>query len=74
MTLVNIEQIFSKGQILLSHLCSRLSVQSTQALMCVAAWSTMGFVKSSDIMTAAKVPEIDSEEEDPADDWDLIVI
>jgi hypothetical protein len=34
----------------------------------------MGFVKSSDIITAASVLEIDSGEEDPANDWDLIVI
>jgi hypothetical protein len=42
--------------------------------MCVAAWSMMGFVKSSDIITAASVPEIDREEEDLENDWDLIII
>ncbi|KIL55791.1 hypothetical protein M378DRAFT_54282, partial [Amanita muscaria Koide BX008] len=48
-TSVNVERIFSKGRILLSHLRSHLSVQSTRALMCVGAWSLLGYVKDKDI-------------------------
>jgi hypothetical protein len=36
-TSVNVERVFSQGRILLSHLRSRLSVESTRALMCVGA-------------------------------------
>ncbi|KAF8263472.1 hypothetical protein EI94DRAFT_1807153 [Lactarius quietus] len=57
-TSVNVKRIFSKGQILLSHLCSRLSVQSTGALMCAAA----------------ALPEVDGKEIDLEEDWDLICI
>ena len=38
-TSVDVERVFSKGRILLSHVRNRLSVQSTWALMCLGAWS-----------------------------------
>lgn len=71
-TSVNVERVFSKGRILLSHLRSRLSVQSTRALMCLGEWSSMGFVKDSDIIAAAALPEVDGEEEELGQDWDAI--
>ena len=73
-TSVNVEHIFSKGCILLSHLRSRLSVQSTRALMCVGEWSLMGFVKDSDLIAAAALPEVDGEEEELGQDWDTIIV
>ena len=48
-TSVDVEHVFSKGHILLSHLQSRLLVQSTQALMCLGEWSHLGYIKDEDI-------------------------
>lgn len=71
-TSVDVERVFSKGRILLSHIRSRLSVQSTRALMCVGAWSKLGFVKDKDVIEATRLPEIEGDEEEPAMDWDTI--
>jgi hypothetical protein len=71
-TSVNVERVFSKGQILLSHLRSRLSVQSTRALMCIGAWSLMGYMKDNDIKAVTGLPEVDGNEEDLEDNWDMI--
>ena len=72
-TSVNVECVFSKGRILLSHLRSRLSVQSTRALMCLGVWSRMGYVKDTDVKSATILPEVDGEEEELAENWDRIV-
>lgn len=72
-TSVNVERVFSKGRILLSHLRSRLSVQSTRALMCLGVWSKMGYVKDTDVKSATILPEVDGEEEELAKNWDRIV-
>jgi hypothetical protein len=71
-TSVDVERVFSQGRLLLSHVRSRLSVQSTRALMCLGIWSQMGFVKDSDITAVAVLPEVDGEEEDLELDWDAI--
>jgi len=47
-TSVDVERTFSQGRLVLSHLRSRLSVQSTQALLCLGVWSKMGYVKVID--------------------------
>lgn len=41
-TSVDVERIFSRGRILLSHLRNRLSPQTTRSLMCLQAWSLLG--------------------------------
>jgi hypothetical protein len=73
-TSVDVERVFSKGRILLSHLRSRLSVQSTRALMCVGAWSLLGYVKDRDVRAATALPEIigDDSEEELDRNWDAI--
>jgi hypothetical protein len=43
-------------------------------LMCVGAWSLMGFVKDSNIRAVVALPEVDGEEEELEDDWDAISI
>jgi hypothetical protein len=65
--------MFSKGRILLSHLRSHLSVQSTCALMCLGVWSKMGYVKDTDVKSAAVLLEVDGEEEELAENWDRIM-
>lgn len=71
-TSVDVERTFSQGRLVLSHVRSRLSVQSTRALLCLGVWSTMGYVKDSDVLNAAVLPDIEGEEEDLAEDWDAM--
>ncbi|KIL58825.1 hypothetical protein M378DRAFT_85883, partial [Amanita muscaria Koide BX008] len=71
-TSVNVERVFSMGRILLSHLRSRLSVQSTRALMMVGAWSRLGYVKDNDVKAATVLPEVVGEEKELSEDWDVI--
>ena len=71
-TSIDVEQTFSQGRLLLSHVCSRLSVQSTWALLCIGVWSLMGYVKDKDVKVAAVLPEVNGEEEELAADWDSL--
>lgn len=72
-TSVDVERTFSQGWLLLSHVRSRLSVQSTCALLCLGVWSLMDYVKDDDVKSATVLPELNGEEEDLADDWDSLV-
>ena len=73
-TSVDVERTFSQGRLLLSHVQSCLSVQSTHALLCLGVWSLpMDYVKDDDVKSAAVLPELDGEEEELADDWDSLV-
>jgi hAT family C-terminal dimerisation region len=71
-TSVHVERTFSQGRLLLSHVRSRLSVQSTRALLCVGIWSLLGYVKDNDVKAAAVLPAVNGEEEELAEDWDSI--
>jgi len=71
-TSVHVERTFSQGRLLLSHVRSRLSVQSTRALLCVGVWSLLGYVKDNDVRAAAVLPVVDGQEEELAEDWDSI--
>jgi hypothetical protein len=73
-TSVDVEQVFSQGRIVLSHLRNRLSVQSTRALMCLGVWSHLGYVKNSDIKGVVTLPEVpvDVKEDDLAVGWDMV--
>lgn len=75
-TSVDIEQVFSQGCIILSHLWSWLSVQTIRALMCVREWSCMGYVKGSDFKMAVLLPEVPTNEKESGlvNGWDSIVI
>ena len=71
-TLVDVERIFSKGRLILSHVQNGLLVQSMRTLMCLNAWSTMGLVKDKDVMEAARLPNVNGNEAelDSDSDWD----
>jgi hypothetical protein len=56
-----VERIFSKGQILLSHIQNCLSAQSIRALMCVGNWSRLGYVKDRDVLVVTMLPDADRE-------------
>src|SRR5712672_2897994 len=61
-TSVDVEHIFSKGRLLLSHVRNGLSAQSTQVLMCLGAWSRAGLVKDSNVMEAVRLPDVSGSE------------
>lgn len=58
-TFVDIERLFSCGRLVLSHTQSRLSVTSTQALLCLGSWSLMGMVRDEDVKAVASIDEIE---------------
>ena len=58
---------------LLSHVCNRLMVDSTLALLCLGTWSKLGYVNKEDLLAAAMLPEVKEGEEDLPDDFDLIL-
>ena len=68
-TSVDIEQVFSKGHLILSHIWNHLSVESTRALMCLGYWSRLGYVEDSDIHVAAIL--LDVMEKDVDDEEDM---
>ena len=73
---MDVEHVFSQGQIIPSHLRSRLSVQSTRALMCLGVWSRLGYVNDIDIKAVViLLPEVNtnSKEAEIAIGWDAIV-
>jgi hypothetical protein len=72
-TSVNVEHVFSKGRLVLSHVWNVLSVQSTCILMCLRAWSKLGLVKDRDVMEAAKLPDVNGSEAILDSGWDDIV-
>jgi len=71
-TSVAVERTFSQGRLVLSHVRSRLSVQSTRALLCLGVWSLMGYVKDSDVVAVTALAELDGDEEELEADWDAI--
>lgn len=73
-TSVDVERIFSRGRLLLSHVCSRLSSQSIRALLCLGCWSTMGLVKDTDVLGVAVLPDVEGDEEALEDGWDAILV
>ena len=75
-TSVDVERVFSQGRLLLSHVHSRLSVQSTRALLCLGVWSVLGYVRDSDIKgVVVLLPELhaDEEEDQLKIGWDKIL-
>jgi len=69
-TSVDVERVFSKGRLILSHVRNGLSVQSTRALVCLGAWSRMGFIKDKDVMDAARLPDVEGCEAELDSGWD----
>jgi len=68
-TSVDVERVFSKGRLILSHTRNRLSVESTRALMCLNNWTSAGYVNKQDIEDTAGLPDVNGDEED--DEGDL---
>ena len=68
---IDVKWLFSTGHLLLLHVQSWLSVQSTHALLCLNTWSTLGLIKDSDVQKVAELQDIEGEDEDG---WDSIII
>ena len=73
-TSIDIECIFSRGCLLLSHTQSRLSTQTTRAVLCVGQWSVCNLVKTKDVMVVSKMEDEDGEEEEMDEGWNTITI
>ncbi|KIK80336.1 hypothetical protein PAXRUDRAFT_125061, partial [Paxillus rubicundulus Ve08.2h10] len=72
-TSVNVERLFSRGRLLLSHVRSRLSAQSTRALLCLGMWSELKIIKTEDVMKVSALPDVEGDEEEVFEDgWDRI--
>jgi hypothetical protein len=72
-TSVDVERVFSKGRLVLSHVRNRLSVESTRALLCLGNWSKLGLVNKDDIRDATALPELKEGDCEPEEDFDMVL-
>jgi hypothetical protein len=61
-TSVDVERVFSRGHLVLSHVQSRLSAQSTRVLICLGSWSLKGLVMDSDILAVGSLADVEGDE------------
>jgi hypothetical protein len=71
-TSTDVERVFSRGRILLSHIRNRLSAQSTRAIICLGSWSLLGLIHDTDIFNVTKLPEEPADPELEADEWEAV--
>ena len=57
-TSVEVERVFSRGRLLLSHVRSALSPASTRAVLCLGQWSLLDLVHKDDLEAVAQLPEV----------------
>ena len=74
-TSIDVEWLFSRGRLLLSHVRSQLSAQSMRALLCLGVWSQMKLVKDGDVKMVSEMQDVEGNDEmELEDDWDSIVV
>ncbi|KIM61424.1 hypothetical protein SCLCIDRAFT_122109, partial [Scleroderma citrinum Foug A] len=74
-TSVDVEQLFSHGHLLLSHVCSQLSAKSTCALLCLGTWSELNLVRDEDVKKVTKLEDVEGNKELKLEDrWDHIIV
>ena len=61
-TSIDVECFFSHGQLLLSHVRSRLSARTTAAILCLGHWSHLNLIKNEDILKVTSLPDLVSDE------------
>ncbi|KIM60410.1 hypothetical protein SCLCIDRAFT_124235 [Scleroderma citrinum Foug A] len=71
-TSVDVERLFSSGHLLLSHVHSGLSAQTTHALLCLGLWSPLNLIKTSDVEKVVALPEVIGEDKELDDGWDCV--
>ncbi|THH29708.1 hypothetical protein EUX98_g4489 [Antrodiella citrinella] len=57
-TSVDVERIFSKGRLLLSHVRNGLTARSTRALICLHYWSKKNIIKDEDVVKIVLQPPV----------------
>lgn len=72
-TSIDVERLFSRGRLVLSHVRSGLSVQSTRALLCLGSWFQHKLVKAEDLKGVGDLPEV-KEEQGLEAGWDTIIL
>lgn len=60
--------------LLLSHTHSRLSTQTTCALLCVGQWCVQKLVKTEDVVAVSKLNNEEGDEEEMENGWDMITL
>lgn len=74
-TSIDVEQLFSCGQLLLSLTWSQLSVQTTCAVLCVGEWSTHNLIKAEDVCSVSEMKDEEGNDKREMDDgWDAITL
>ena len=72
-TSVDVERIFSKGRLILSHVCNHLSVNLTRGLLCLGAWSKLGLVNKNNIKIITSLPEVKEGDKEAKDVYDMVL-
>ena len=74
-TSIDVERLFSRGHLLLSHVRSRLSAQSTRALLCLGMWSDCNLVMDDDVKWVSELQDVKGDREVALEDgWDRIIV
>ena len=73
MASVDVERVFSKGHLVLSHVRNQLSVESTHSLLCLGAWSKLGFINEADIKAITNLPDVKEGDKDYQDEFDRVL-
>lgn len=71
-TSVQVGRLFSRSRILISHLRSRLSAQTTRALLCLGDWSLLELVDDDDMKKVVSMEETQGIDTEMQDGWDRI--
>lgn len=58
---VFVERTFSRGHLVLPHVCNRLSAESTRAVLCLEEWSCLGLVSDKDMLFVTSGGEADED-------------
>ena len=57
---MDVERLFSRGRLILSHTHSRLLVASTRALLCLGSWSLLRLVQDEDVEAVTRMDDVDA--------------
>ena len=71
-TSVDVEWLFSHGHLLLTHVRSGLSSQSTRALLCLGLWSGLGLIKDKDVQIISCLADVVGDDREMPEGWDAI--
>ena len=58
---------------MLSHVCNQLTVESTQALLCLGAWSGLGLINKDNIKAVASLPDVAEGDEEIDDEFNVVL-